>query len=240
MSLDQREEEATRTTSAADCGNKEDGKGFYLWLQVQRCSTLSPAPCVECQQDWAVLRGSPGSEEHFLVVPRDRVRGIECDKVLSGPDYWYSAARSIPTYFPPPHNPKLPPAAIGLGINSRYARQEEQLHIHMAPFVSSAQSDLEKLKSSIPTKWAEWPNKSFPVTGDSGQRRYRVLQIDKLGSSNNLFAILKDNVVTPLHLDMADETMILIQRVGGGWYVLNSDDHLSGGTSTCDHLLTYK
>ncbi|MFJ9031269.1 CDP-diacylglycerol diphosphatase [Streptomyces sp. NPDC102274] len=230
MSVQHREDTTATVPAADNCGSPDDGKGFYLWLQVQKCSPSSPNPCVSCDQRTAVMNG--GSPDHYLLVARDRVKGIECEKVTSGTDYWLAAANEIHNFFKATNG-------VGLGINSQSARQEEQLHIHMALFVPQAQADLELKKDSIPYGWDGWKGETMLVRGrdETAPHNYRVMKTSQL--TTNLFAQLRKHVVPADRMSL--QTMILIPRLKEtGFYVLNSEadlPSLRNGTSTCDHLL---
>ncbi|MFJ9968612.1 CDP-diacylglycerol diphosphatase [Streptomyces avermitilis] len=232
MSLDQREEETTTTVPAPPCGELKDGDQYFLWTEVKKF-----VPCDGHRS--VVARGSAGSDKHYLLVPTDRVTGIECECIQGGYDYWQEARRLIPFLFRPPS--PVNPEQIGLGINSLHNRQQEQLHIHIAQFLPAAQLTLRNNESNIPyNAWNEWTNGKAVVPiitkeDSTKYRQYRVIRTDQNTSNLNLFAALKQYV----NHNMADQTLILIPRVGGGWYVLNSEPDLGGGTGTCDHLLLY-
>ncbi|MFE7931310.1 CDP-diacylglycerol diphosphatase [Streptomyces sp. NPDC057456] len=231
MSLDQREEETTTTVPAPPCGDPNDGDEYFLWTEVKKF-----VPCDGHRS--VVAHGTAGSSKHYLLVPTARVRGIECECIQGGWDYWQDAIGVIPEAF---KDSPVSPIQVGLGINSAYARKQEQLHIHIAPFWQGAQDklEMEKSKGIITDVWAKWPVSIVQIgtkENPNDLRQYRVIRTGQITS--NLFAALK-SYVQPT--SMADETMILIPQKSGGWYVLNSDERLKSpaGSSTCDHLLVY-
>ena len=135
---------------------------------------------------------------------------------------------------------------IGLGINSQHARKFNQMHIHMAGVRDSTQNRLQELESTsrIATDPRDWPQYAEPITGAGGQdHTYRVLRLTSLRP--NLFELLDQNVVRPLGLAMAQQTLIVVPKKTtagyvGTFYILNSDKKsLHDGTETCDHLLVY-
>ena len=100
-----------------------------------------PAPCrqVELPGDphasidagYAVLPDRKGGA-HFLLIPLRRLGGIESPALLQGqlPNYFAAAWRArgqLDGHAPHP----LRRAQVGLAINSRYSRGQDQLHIHI-------------------------------------------------------------------------------------------------------------
>ncbi|MHA5054360.1 CDP-diacylglycerol diphosphatase [Streptomyces sp. SD15] len=186
---------------------------------------------MEVDSRYAVTRGDSGSKVHFLLVPTDRITGIECPRIWasSATDYWAAAAMKVHTYFPGRG------ADVGLGINSKYRRNQDQLHIHMAAFAPDALKYLKANDKEISSDPGKWKGTVLPVNGhDSSQtRNYRVMRVENF--ANNLFALLRHKVLTT-DSEMENQMMVLIPR-SSGYYVLNSDNYLRGGTDTCDHLM---
>ncbi|WP_446039760.1 CDP-diacylglycerol diphosphatase [Streptomyces sp. SID1121] len=233
------------------CGSPADNDP--LWRDVQYCTQGKPLPpgqnpptCLKVTSDYVVLNGRPSSPHNFLLTPSCRITGIECPfiETSGAPDYWNDAwenARSggsVPVQYPD----------IGLGINSRSARFLDQLHLHMAGVRASTQRRLQQLETTgrMATSPAQWNAAQYrvSVTGSdgSGDRTYRALRLPSLGM--NLFALLRQYVVKPNGLDMANQTLIVVPKMtgatfAGAFYVLNSDSSLHDGTNTCDHLLVY-
>ena len=88
-----------------------------------------PAPCtqVDLQKGYAILKDISGATQ-YLLIPTDRVSGIESAKLLaaSTPNYFGEAwdARSfVEKSFGRP----LPREDLGLAINSYYGRQSESI-----------------------------------------------------------------------------------------------------------------
>jgi len=233
------------------CGNPSDtGDRFVLWEKAQDCADAlkkkkpNPPGCMGTTDDYVVLNGKSHSDHDFLLVPTRRVMGIECPYIWSNtaPNYWKAAWDEAQRGGASP----VRGGTIGLGINSKQDRDQDQLHIHMAQILSGVQKQLEDAKH-ITTDPRKWKYAIVSVVGlESGRqdaRYYRVLRVKDL--QQNLFALLQDNVAGTS--DMAIQTMIVTERDarGGGFYVLNSDPTLTGptrgqgGTGTCDSLLKY-
>ncbi|MET9468467.1 CDP-diacylglycerol diphosphatase [Streptomyces sp. NPDC006544] len=211
-----------------DCGSPTDDG--YLWKEIQACVLKNPGPCLEVEKQWGVMAGRKGSTTDFQLVPTERLKGIECPKIWSSTaaDYWTAAQSRIPHYF-------KNPGTAGLGINSKQARRQDQLHIHMSHFAPEALRDLQGYdqQQKIPdvTKWAATV---LPVRGfESETRNYRVMKSPNL--SGNLFYALRHYVVGDDN-KMQYQTMIVLPATHG-FYILNSESSLHSGTDTCDHLL---
>ncbi|MFE4369654.1 CDP-diacylglycerol diphosphatase [Streptomyces sp. NPDC056835] len=229
MSTENRENSVGAAPLTDDCGGPLDE--VWLWKQVQRCVKEKPGPCEEVDSGYAVMRGKSGSKVHYLLVPTERIKGIECPTIWKpgATDYWLAAANRVPTYF---HGQGM---TVGLGINSKYRRDEEQLHIHMVAFATNAAQDLKEKDKSIPTSASQWKSAIFPVRGhaSSDTRNYRVLRVDNF--ADNPFSLLRNHVLTA-DSQMQYQMMVMIPRAKG-YYILNSESSLSGGTDSIDHLL---
>lgn len=230
------------------CGNPNDTSP-ELWRTAKSCGQAHrsgkpiPPECHGTTDTYVVLRGGP-SDHNFLLVPTRRVKGIECPYIwsASAPNYWLHAWEQAQ---PGGAGPVKYKAGIGLGINSAQARQQDQLHIHMAGILSDVQGQLGAAKNitADPKKWADSivSVKGFEG-GKANHRYYRVLHAATL--DHNLFALLRDNVPAAKK-DMSKQTIIVTKRAAGGFYVLNSDPgltgpvHGQGGTGTCDYLLVF-
>ncbi|MFF4899785.1 CDP-diacylglycerol diphosphatase [Streptomyces sp. NPDC001068] len=233
------------------CGSPNDND--LLWNDVRYCTTGTPPPpgqtppaCLRTTPNYVVLHGRPENQHNYLLLPSCRISGIECPFLVStsAHNYWNDAwetarsSGSVPVQY----------ANIGLGVNSQGARRYQQLHIHMSGVRPSTQRRLQELESmgrmaTQPSHWGD-PGSQAAVTGrpGSGDRTYRILRLPNL--TQNLFALLYQNVVRPQGLSMANQTMIVVPKMTAAgfaqaFYVLNSDTSLHDGTSTCDYLLVY-
>lgn len=239
-------------TESALCGFRNQTGGRYdLWDRVQVClgtRTTPPTNCLTKTTDYVVLNGRPPNNHNFLLVPTCRISGIECPWIATSaaPNYWLdawiNAQPGQPSHVVYPN--------IGLGINSASARQQDQLHIHLAGIHSGIQTQLNNYDNVISNNPANWRNQIIPIWGLTAggapaPRSYRVLQVANL--NNNLFTLLRDFVVQPTGANMADQAMAVTPRLvgNGGFYVINSEPALQtpqgqpGGTGTVDFLLAY-
>jgi CDP-diacylglycerol pyrophosphatase len=156
-----------------------------------------------------------------------------------------------------PAHPGYVPASAGyqlaLGVNSKAARTQDQLHIHLATVRSDIVQNHLDNQAHIATTPAAWKDAIVPVpgrnpnTGVAQTNNYRALRVNTL-SGKELFKLLYENVVTAKSEDMVQQAMVVTRstKAGGGYFVLNTceqnNDLKSGGyfgTNTCDCLLVY-
>ncbi len=237
-------------SASALCGNPKDTGGrFYLWDEVQVAEGTKPSPPPDTSllttANYVILRGAPGADHDFLLVPSCRISGIECPFIWGSTaykGYWYDAwEQAQPGGAAPVKYP-----SIGLGINSVHERQQDQLHIHMAGILSRVQHQLNTLENDhkITSDRKKWPAQIVPVEGldEKGKpatRHYRAVIFSTSELKENLFRALGEYVPAAAK-NKADQMLVVTPRSGGGFYVLNSDPGLTGGgTGTADFLLVY-
>lgn len=157
-----------------------------------------PFPClsVDKTKGSAVLRIGPS---RLLVVPTVRIEGIESAllRAPNAPNYWQAAweARRYLRSSNPPDRPQ-----VGLAVNSKRSRSQDQLHIHVSCVKASVRAALTSQQSAIDGQWRPLPFRFF-------SHRYLARRIDgvDLGDSNP-FKMLP---TTAAGL-MADQTIVLI------------------------------
>ena len=107
----------------------------------------APTPCaaVDLADHYAVLKDNVGAEQ-FLLIPTDRISGIESPVLLDAntPNYWGFAwqARTRMTALAPR---KLAPDEIGLAINSPSLRTQNQMHIHIDCVKAAVRDELRRV-----------------------------------------------------------------------------------------------
>jgi CDP-diacylglycerol pyrophosphatase len=229
------------------CGTTWDD--VYLWRSVQLCVKDPSRPdCLVTDKQFVVLPGSKTKSTHdFLLVPTERIKGIECPLLWTTykyVNYWHDAWTQATNGGPSNVTYKVMGVNyVGLGVNSVKARMQPQLHIHMAGFRPGAFKSINDQDSSITRTPGAWSNSVIEVDGFL----YRALYQPNL--DENAFVLLYYNVVQPLGEDMGRQTLLVTNREkgGGGFYVLNSQRSLTDpkshpgkvGTNTCDGLLVY-
>jgi CDP-diacylglycerol pyrophosphatase len=86
------------------------------------------------------------------------VPGIESSQVFSpAASKWFEEARNARRFVSRNLGKELPSEGIGLAINSRNSRTQDQLHIHVDCLRSDVQSSLSHLQTLYSTEWSATP-----------------------------------------------------------------------------------
>ncbi|MEE4418823.1 CDP-diacylglycerol diphosphatase [Streptomyces bugieae] len=223
------------------CGSSTDDD--TLWKMAWQCQERPKG------SRWLVAKGQQG----HLLVPTDRIRGIECPDLVSGAysdkdhNYWQVAWDRAYDWFSKP-----PWGTFGLGINAAGSRSQDQLHIHMSLVVQGVTADLNNASGAVAKDFDHWPYCLVTVNGWDNQKKqrdprsYRVVHTNTLDF--NLFAALHDSVITTMGEKMAAQTLIVIGAGVSqkeGYYILNSRKELTNppdapGVGYCDSVLACK
>jgi CDP-diacylglycerol pyrophosphatase len=109
----------------------------------------SASPCERVGAGYAVLADRKGGA-HFLLIPTRTMSGIESPEVLEpgAPNYfdaaWQARDRIVAVL-----GHGVPRSAVGLALNPKHARSQDQLHIHIeclrADVAASLQSNSERI-----------------------------------------------------------------------------------------------
>jgi CDP-diacylglycerol pyrophosphatase len=198
-----------------------------------------PAPCqlVDLTGGDAVLKdNNPRKATHFLLIPTTRLAGIESPELLApgAANYWqeaWSARRFVADRAGRP----LTRDQIGLAINSRWARSQDQLHIHIDCVAPDVRSILTQNQYYIMSSWS-----IFPIA--LHHHRYRVMRV----AGQDLRAVRPFQLVArgiPGAIEhMAAETIVVVGAVFAdgtqGFYVLNDTaDPAKGDLGSGEELL---
>jgi CDP-diacylglycerol pyrophosphatase len=211
-----------------------------LWKIVhEQCvpaeqSNGKPGVCtdVNLAKRYAILKDIVGNTQ-FLLIPTDRVTGIESPLILApdAPDYWVDAWDSR-HYVDERAKVLLPDNQIGLEINSQFRRSQNQLHIHIDCMREDIVAALVPYRDQVLDRWR-------PVTLDKQQ--YRVMRVANLMAQNNPFRVVaRDH---PGSDQMAEQT-ILVTSAGpttkDGWLIVNSALNIEDGSGTAEPLLDHE
>ena len=165
----------------------------------------NPAPCifVDLNERWAVFKDTRGKAQSLL-IPTDRVTGVEDPRILASdaPNYWQAAwnARLFVGRLAPRD---LLDDEFALAINSKVARSQEQLHIHIDCIRPDVHDALEALRGKIGAQWTQ--------TEIIGQR-YRIRQLDPGDlDSQNLFALVAGQLAPDQGMERA--TIVLTSTI---------------------------
>ncbi|CAB3756963.1 CDP-diacylglycerol diphosphatase [Paraburkholderia humisilvae] len=197
-------------------------------------TTGKPSVCtkVDLAKRYAVLKDIQGNTQ-FLLIPTDRVTGIESPLILKpdAPDYWVDAWDSR-HYVSERAKVQLPDNQLGLEINSKFRRSQSQLHIHIDCVQPDIVAALAPYRDDVLNQWR-------PVTLDG--QRYRVMRVADLSGENNPFRIVaRDH---PGSDEMAEQTIFVTgtgQTNKDGWLIVNSALNIEDGSGTAEPLLDHQ
>lgn len=191
-----------------------------------------PAPCALVDlshgvaRGYAVLKDIRGATQ-YLLIPTTRLGGIESAAVRApnAPNHFAAAWRArtfIDEHLPQP----LSRDAVVLAINSRFARSQDQLHIHIDCIRADVRAALAAHAAAIGPRWARF---AVPLAG----RRYRAMRVmgETLGAANP-FALLAAGV-PGAKAAMGSHTLAVAGAVfaGGrpGFILLDDEANLPAG-----------
>lgn len=144
-----------------------------------------PAPCVSVEVDgrgpappgYAVLADRKGGA-HFLLIPTQTIRGVESPEARApGALNFFDAAWQSRGVLTGVVGHPVPRAAVGLAVNQRRSRSQDQLHIHISCVRESVWRALHEQADGIGAAWAP-----LEIAG----YRYQALRImgERPGSAN--------------------------------------------------------
>jgi CDP-diacylglycerol pyrophosphatase len=135
-----------------------------LWSIIQRDCADDGAPrgsCLAVSADAhrrdVLLKDSHGHFQ-FLVLPLDRVSGIESPTLLraDAPNY-FAAAWAARSHTERALGRPLPRDVASLALNSPHGRSQHQLHIHVDCLRADVMTQLHRLQPAIGTAWQPLP-----------------------------------------------------------------------------------
>ena len=192
-----------------------------LCRPMQQAFSL-PLPClkVDMTDGFAVIR-APGDKTRILVVPTAKIEGIESPAVLGDAttNFWpkaWSERNRVVASAPRP----LGWNDIGMAINSRRGRSQDQLHIHVDCVDPRLKLALASRASRLSLKWSNL--EPGPWAG-----RYRVKEIDAAGVDRNIFKLVADEI-PGAKSRMARQSIAVVEFIGQngerGFAVLANSD----------------
>ncbi|CAB3750336.1 CDP-diacylglycerol diphosphatase [Paraburkholderia solisilvae] len=224
---------------AGGCATLAASNPDALWKIVhEQCvpaeqANGKPGVCtdVNLTKRYAILKDIVGDTQ-FLLIPTDRVTGIESPLILApdAPDYWVDAWDSR-HYVDERAKVQLPDNQIGLEINSQFRRSQNQLHIHIDCMREDVVAALAPYRDQVLDRWR-------PVTLD--KQHYRVMRVTNLMAQNNPFRVVARD--RPGSDQMAEQT-IFVTSAGpttrDGWLIVNSALNIEDGSGTAEPLLDH-
>ena len=175
-------------------------------------SNGDPAPCALVDvaagepRGYAVLKDLVGATQ-FLLIPTERVAGIESQQVLApdAPNY-FAAAWDARSFVEQRAGRALPRDWVSLAVNSADARSQNQLHIHIDCVRADVRQALTAHAGDIATTW-----QPFPVALAGQQYRAMAVWDDELTAENPL-RLLADGL--PAAESMGAQSLVVVGNTG--------------------------
>jgi CDP-diacylglycerol pyrophosphatase len=147
----------------------------------------NPAPCERVHLDgYAVLADAKGGA-HFLLIPTTTIAGIESPDVLNpqAPNY-FAAAWQARDRIAAVLAHEVPRDAVGLAVNSREHRSQDQLHIHIECLGREVHRALQAAAEHLSDHWS---------AVDVARRQYQGMRVvgEDLWEANP-FALLSERL----------------------------------------------
>lgn len=184
-----------------------------------------PSPCalVAVDQGYAILKDITGPSQ-FLLIPTERVTGIEDPRVLApGAPNYFALAWNNRHFTEDRLHRTLPREAISLAINSAYGRSQNQLHIHIDCIRGDVAEALRAHEAEIGDAWSTL---APPLAG----HRYRVRRVrgDSLDGTNpfTLVATRDADAAAAMGRQTIVVTGARFKDGGAGFYILNDEASL--------------
>lgn len=187
-------------------------------------------PCLEVNIANGLDRGfvvlpAPSSAAHVLVVPTNRISGIESPALQSqdAPNYW-QAAWDARRFVEHGAGRQLPRDKIGMAINSAASRSQDQLHIHVSCIAPAVADFLRRHQAEIRESW-------FPLRLRLAGHRFVAMKIesDSLAQVDPFKLLMRD--LPSNTLSIGRQTLAVIgatfRNGKSGFYLLANDARAS-------------
>jgi CDP-diacylglycerol pyrophosphatase len=177
-------------------------------------------------EEYVIVRDcSANKPEAYLMMPVQPVTGIDDSRIFSAPlaDLWEDAWLWSRKY------PGQPAARTGLAINSKHARSQNQLHIHISCVLPQVRKALEA--GNIPL----WPAR--PVTrmlGPAGND-YAAVKVRALSGATSPFRIAQ--AMAGGVGDMKDRSIAVVGAQEADMYYVLVTTSKGAGTGHAEELL---
>ena len=217
--------------SVALAADDEDHDRGALWHVVRGCVAMRATtglafPCEDVRPPtgsdpgFAILK-SPRYPTELLVTPAEKIAGIEsaASRAPAAAGLW-QVAWDARTRVAARLGHALPASVVGLVVNSKGSRTQDELHIHVDCLAADVQRDLAEYGPSAVTGWGRFPR---PLRGD----HYWIKAISgpDLGTTNVLADVVAGvpagAVLGKVSIAVASAAL----TTGAGFYLLmNVDD----------------
>lgn len=120
----------------------------------------NPAPCaqVDLSGGYAVLKDLVGATQ-FLLIPSDRISGIESPELLApGAPNYFAAAWRARSFVDERAGVTVPRDWMSLAVNSASGRTQNQFHIHVDCVRADVREAINRRIDGIGMNWAPFPD----------------------------------------------------------------------------------
>jgi CDP-diacylglycerol pyrophosphatase len=164
------------------------------WLQqhdAQPCERVYLPDALREREGYAVLHDIKGGA-HFLLIPTRTIAGMESAELLdSGTPNYFAAAWQARDLLAAVIGRGIGRGAVGLALNPRHARSQDQLHIHIECLRTDIAHALQAAAPRIRATWssvfvAAWDYQAIRVMGEEmdGANPFELLA-DKLPTAKS-------------------------------------------------------
>jgi CDP-diacylglycerol pyrophosphatase len=183
-----------------------------LWGIIQRDCAGEAAPRGSClavsaqaQRRDVLLKDSHGHYQ-FLVLPLDRISGIESPALLrAGAPNYFAAAWNARSHTEQALGMALPRDVASLALNSPHGRSQHQLHIHVDCLRADVLAQLRRLQPVIGASWQPLPE---PLRGHA----YLARQLPGAELTANPVRLLAAHLADPA--DIGNWSLVVAGQTG--------------------------
>jgi CDP-diacylglycerol pyrophosphatase len=164
------------------------------WLQQH-----SPRPCERVDEGFAVLADRKGGA-HFLLIPTKTVAGLESPALFEpGTPNYFAAAWAARDLVAKVVGHGIRRSAVGLALNPRHARTQDQFHIHIECVRGDVAHDLERAAPHLTESWVS-------IAIDASMYQARRVMGEEFGAADPI--TLLANGLSPARSDIGDYTLV--------------------------------
>jgi CDP-diacylglycerol pyrophosphatase len=166
------------SVSACSSGNRDALRRIVQeqcavhWVQEH-----SPQPCERVYDGVAVLADRKGGA-HFLLIPTRTLAGMESAELLDpGAPNYFAAAWAARDLLAKVVGHDIRRSAVGLALNPRHARTQDQFHIHIECLRGDVARDLQGASPHVTDAWS-------PIAIRGAAYRGRRVMGEELGAAD--------------------------------------------------------
>jgi CDP-diacylglycerol pyrophosphatase len=159
----------------------------------------SPRPCERFDEGFAVLADRKGGA-HFLLIPTKTVAGLESAELFEpGTPNYFAGAWAARDLIARVVGHDVRRGAVGLALNPRHARTQDQFHIHIECLRSDVANDLRRAAPRLTGTWS-------PITVGASMYQARRVMGEEFGAADPI-ALLASGL-SPGRSDIGDYTLV--------------------------------